>query len=61
MAEEGIGYRAGSLDVMEEKVRGLVRDPALRRRMGEKARTFASGKYGLDKVVDMFEAVVEGG
>jgi glycosyltransferase involved in cell wall biosynthesis len=61
MAEEGIGYRAGSLDVMEEKVRGLVRDPALRKRMGEKARTFAAGKYGIETVVDRFAAVVEGG
>jgi len=60
MAEQGIGYRTGNLDVMEEEVRGLIRDPALRKRMGEKARTFAAGEYGLDKVVDRFAALVEG-
>jgi glycosyltransferase involved in cell wall biosynthesis len=58
MAEQGIGYRAGSLDAMEKKVRDLIRDPVLRSDMGEKARTFAAGEYGLDRVVDRFEAVV---
>jgi glycosyltransferase involved in cell wall biosynthesis len=50
--ETGYLVPPGDLAALQDRVRQLVRDPALRARMGQRGRQFVAERFGVSKMVD---------
>ncbi|MGE3961548.1 MAG: glycosyltransferase family 4 protein [Dehalococcoidia bacterium] len=52
VVEDGVsGYTDTRIDVLVERMRGLLRDPDLARRLGEAGRSHALDRFGIDRFV----------
>lgn len=60
LGREGIGFRAETFDQLVERTRFLIERPAERREMGLRARRFAEKEFGMEVILDQFEAIVRG-
>jgi glycosyltransferase involved in cell wall biosynthesis len=57
--ETGLLVAAGDVDGMTEALRRLAGDPALRTRLGERAREHIAARFGIDRFVAEFAALYE--
>ncbi len=57
--ETGYLVPPGDLAALQDRVRQLVRDPALRARMGQRGREFVAERFGVSKMVDDLHALYQ--
>lgn len=56
--ENGDIYSDGNVDSLTEKIRGVLIDPALRKRMSDHALATATTGFSLNRMVDGFESAI---